>query len=286
MSILSDNEIMRLISAETSPLLENYSKPRDWFSDDSLVQPSSLDLHIGNIFIPPKEEPKVGDLVDKTSKYTLYPGQAIIVDTIEILNLPNDIAAFGFPPTSISNRAILTTNPGHIDPGFKGRLNFTLINMGRDPFFVKKGIPIVTLLLIKLSNPANKDFMQRNPEFSQSEHTPRDLYLLGRDFLDLEERTRKAAEIAVRQEDIRIKNRQIWTPIIAALLGGILAFGGAWIQSDKSISKLEQEINQLKNQMNVENRLKDIESKLGQISEKNSPDDLQIDGNKATEKRQ
>ena len=267
MSILSDNEIAQLIQSQTSPLLENCLPPVDWFARDSLVKPSSLDLHIGNIYIPPKEEPKVGDQVDIRSKYTLHPGQAIVVDTAETLNLPNNIAAFGFPPTSISNRAILMTNPGHIDPGFKGKLNFTLINMGRDPFYVDKGRVIVTLLLIKLSQPTNKDFMQRNPSFAQNALTPTDLYLLGRDFLDLEERTRKAAENAVRKEDIHIKRMQVWVPIGAALLGGILAFVGAWLQSDKAIGDLKQEINQLKSQMNIETRLEDIESKIGKLSE-------------------
>jgi hypothetical protein len=112
--------------------------------------------------------------------------------------------------------------------------------------------------------------MQRNPTFSQSEQTANELYLLGRDFLDLEERTRKAAETAVRKEDIRIKKMQVWIPVATAVLGAALAFGGAWIQSDKAIGDLKQEINQLKGQMGIETRLKDIESKIGQLSENNN----------------
>ncbi len=64
MSIQSDHEIVGLLTA-ASPILTDFPKPSDWYAKDSLVQPSSLDLHVGTIFVPPKDEPKPGDLVDK-----------------------------------------------------------------------------------------------------------------------------------------------------------------------------------------------------------------------------
>lgn len=210
MNLLSDSEIANLLQA-SPPLLTNFSEPADWYAKDSLVQPASLDLHVGNIFVPPKEEPKVEDPVDKrTREYMLHPGQTVVVETLEELALPDDIAAFGFPPTSISDRAVLMTNPGHIDPGFTGRLGFTLINMGREPFAVISGKPIVTLLLVRLGVPARSDFRQRNPNFANADPTTLDLHRLGRDFLDLDERARKAAEAVVRKESIRITSMQIW----------------------------------------------------------------------------
>lgn len=216
MSIQSDGDITKLLQA-TVPILTGFSAPANWDDKDSLVQPASLDLRIGKIFVPPKEEPKVGEKVDERVEYVLEPGQAIVVETAETVNFPNDIAAFGFPPTSISNRAILMTNPGHVDPGFKGKLSFTLINMGREVFVIKKGIPIVTLLVIKLANPATNDFAKRNPTFVQVAPTPLELNRLGRDFLDLGQRARKAAETIVRQENFRMSRMGVVTVLTAFL---------------------------------------------------------------------
>jgi len=265
MSIQSDHEIVDLLKS-ASPILKNFSVPTDWYAKDSLVQPSSLDLHVGTIFVPPKDEPKAGDLVDKRAEYTLEPGQAIVVDTLEILDFPNDIAAFGFPPTTISDRAILMTNPGHIDPGFKGRLSFTLINMGREPYLIKKDITIATLLLVKLANPPTTDFIQRHPGFTQSDPTTFELRRLGRDFLDLDQRARKAAEIIVRQESAHISRTGIWLTVITAFLSAALAFGASWFQSKEAIADLKAKVGALENQLKIESRLNDIETKVGNLS--------------------
>lgn len=266
MDLLSDSEITALLQSP-APLLSNFSIPADWDAKDSLVQPASLDLHVGNIFVPPKKEPKVGEAVDKRLKeYMLQPGQTVVVDTLENLALPNNIAAFGFPPTSISDRAVLMTNPGHIDPGFKGELSFTLINMGREPFAVVSGKPIVTLLLVRLTTPARKDFKQRNPTFIKSDPTTLDLHRLGRDFLDLDQRARKAAETVVREENAGISRMQAWMPVLAALIGAVVAFGATWLQSKQTVGELNQKITELQTQQKFEDRLNSVEAKIDKLS--------------------
>ena len=264
MSIQSDHEIVGLLQS-TPPLLNNFSIPADWYNKDSLVQPSSLDLHVGTIFIPPKEEPKVGDPVDRRTEYTLGPGQAIVVDTAETLNFPNHIAAFGFPPTTISDRAILMTNPGHIDPGFRGKLSFTLINMGREPYPIKQGMTVATLLVIKLANAPTKDFTQRHPKFSQAEPTILDLYRLGRDFLDLDQRTRKAAETVVRQENLRMGWAGVLLTVVTAVLTAALALGAAVLQSRAAVGELKEKISALESQQKIESRLKEVEMKTSHL---------------------
>jgi dCTP deaminase len=265
MSIQSDHEIVGLLQA-TPPLLTDFYIPSDWYAQESLAQPASLDVHVGMVFVPPKDEPKAGELTDKRPEYTLEPGQAIVVDTVETLNFPSDIAAFGFPPTTISNRAILMTNPGHIDPGFKGKLSFTLINMGREPYSIKTGMIIATLLVIKLTSSPTKDFTQRNPAFRHAEPTNLELYRLGRDFLDLDQRTRKAAETIVRQENLQTSRLGILLTVLAAILGAALAFGGAWLQSGEAIAELKGKVSALENQATIESRLKDVETKVGSLS--------------------
>jgi deoxycytidine triphosphate deaminase len=265
MSIQSDQEIVSLLKSGT-PILKDFSPPTDWAAKDSLVQPASLDLRIGKIFVPPKEEPKVGQLVDERVEYVLEPGQAIVVETAETVNFPNNIAAFGFPPTSISNRAILMTNPGHIDPGFKGKLSFTLINMGREVFLIKKGMPIVTLLVIKLENPAKNDFAARNPTFSHASPTTLELNRLGRDFLDLDQRARKAAETIVRQENFRMSRMGIVVTVLTALLTAGIAFGAAFFQSQSAVNDLKGKISVLEKGQQLESRVKDLETKVSNSS--------------------
>jgi deoxycytidine triphosphate deaminase len=264
MSIQSDGEIKELLQGGT-PILTGFPPPNNWDDKDSLVQPASLDLRIGKIFVPPKEEPKVCDRVDERVEYVLEPGQAIVVETAESVNFPSNIAAFGFPPTSISNRAILMTNPGHIDPGFKGKLSFTLINMGREVFLIKKGMPIVTLLVIKLGNSAKSDFTARNPTFNHASPTTLELNRLGRDFLDLDQRTRKAAETVVRQENLRMGWAGVLLTVVTAVLTAALALGAAVLQSRAAVGELKEKVSALESQLKIESRLKDVETKMSNL---------------------
>jgi deoxycytidine triphosphate deaminase len=265
MTVLADKEIHGLLETQV-PILTGFSVPSDWYSKESLVQPSSLDLHVGAIFVPPQDEPKPKDPVDKRLDYTLHPGQAIVVDTLEEVNLPSEIAAFGFPPTSISDRAILMTNPGHIDPGFKGKLTFTLINMGREAYMIAKGQTIATLLLVKLTNPPTKDFAQRRPGFKKDEPTTFELYRLGRDFLDLDQRARKAAQAIVRDESVKLNRLGFWLPVLTAVISAFVAFGAAWLQSKETVAELKQKVSALENQLKIESRLQTLETKIDSLS--------------------
>ena len=151
MTLLNDEQIVALLEADPS-LLTNYEKPSDRYSKKSLVQPASLDLSMGEIYIPPEDNQliKPDEELDPHSELTLKPGQTAIVTTLEAIRLPSHIAAFGFPPTTVSAKAILMTNPGHMDPGFSGHLAFTLINMGREDYPLVEGRKLVSLLLVRM----------------------------------------------------------------------------------------------------------------------------------------
>ncbi|HXH11371.1 MAG TPA: hypothetical protein VNP04_16615 [Alphaproteobacteria bacterium] len=53
-----------------------------------------------------------------------------MVLTLEEFNLPGSIAVVGFPPSHVSFQGILMTNPGHVDPGYVGRMRFTVMKKG------------------------------------------------------------------------------------------------------------------------------------------------------------
>ena len=148
--ILTDRELRGLIEKTENGLLTGYDVPFDWDSKDSLVQPSSIDLHVGAIFRPGVKPGKPGSAGNPRSSISLKTGETAIVETKESINLPADYAALGFPPSSVSSQGLLMTNPGHVDPGYKGTLTFTVINMGREVFKLRPAVPIVTLFRFEL----------------------------------------------------------------------------------------------------------------------------------------
>jgi hypothetical protein len=99
------------------------------------------------------------------------------------------------------------TNPGHIDPGYHGNLRFTVINMSAQPFPLRTGDAIVTLLIDKLASGVNRNFQQRTGGGTVGEPGWDEVNRLAKDFVNVEERAKKIAN------DAGIK----WTLIVGAL---------------------------------------------------------------------
>jgi hypothetical protein len=83
------------------------------------------------------------------------------------------------------------TNPGHLDPGYHGKLRFTVINMGRESYSLDRGAPIVTLLFFELTDKSKCDWPSRGN--SSSGIAQESIDRLSRDFVDV---TRRAKEIS------------------------------------------------------------------------------------------
>ncbi len=189
---LSDQELLKLDSGIVSGL----DRSGDLYGAKSPVQPASIDLTIGNIYLPEVDKEKEGGIQAPLSEYYLDAGHTAIVQTKEKLEFPNNLAAIGFPPTSVSSQGLLMTNPGHVDPGYSGRMKFTVINMGRQPYRLKSGEIIVTLLIFRLNPPAIKSYTERNPGIN-TDVTHTHLTKLAADFLDVE---RRAEDVAKKSE--------------------------------------------------------------------------------------
>src|SRR5271163_1574285 len=129
MSLLRDEEIIAAVTS-AAPYVTGVVLPADPYSKDSPVQASSIDLHIGNVYLPGEKETDLGGAKNPRQDYSLKTGETAVVTTAETLDLPSHIAGFGFPPSGVSFKGLLMTNPGHVDPGYKGVMRFTVINMG------------------------------------------------------------------------------------------------------------------------------------------------------------
>lgn len=286
MALLGDKALAACVAGETS--IVDIDSKGGWFAKDSLVQPASLDLTCGRIFLPPKQAEDLSPSTEPEHRtdYVLQPGETAVVETEETIHLPRDLAAFGFPPTTISRRAVLMTNPGHVDPGYKGRLSFTLINMGREGFSLHPGMPIVTLLVLPVVE-VEKDYQERRqpatgvaddgkdddePSSSEERRGPgiESLRRLNRDFLDVDRRASEAVARGLKSFDSEVKLMQLktalWVPVVSALVSAaITAIATIWIASSgwsERIDAVQDSLQDVRSELASETRLRDLEGRL------------------------
>jgi len=266
--IVKDSELKKLISRTSDSLLTNYIEPKDWDNKDSLVQPCSLDLHIGDIFRPGIKTGKAGSAGNPKSELVLRTGETSIVVTKESIHLKANYAGFGFPPSHISSGGLLMTNPGHIDPGYSGQLQFTVINMGKDDYVLRKDDLIVTLLIFNLGSNVDSDYSARHSGAVVKTITQGEIDRLSSDFVDVKKR---ATNIARKT----LGYATVGASVLAVILGwafnavdkrleGINDMKVQLLQLQEKNNNLEKELDATKQQfeklIDIDHRLTSIES--------------------------
>jgi dCTP deaminase len=199
MDLLRDKDLQTLLSAQKTggvhPLISGISAD-DWTTENSAIQPCSVDLHIGSIQMPAEVKGGTTRKVEhQGEEIVLSTGETAVVTTTESLNMPDTVAGIGFPPSHVSIKGLLMTNPGHVDPGYEGPMHFTVINMAREPYTLRIGDTICTLLFFRFTEKVEADWKARVPQANRNRAV--DVDRLAKDFVNVTGRARRIAKDAV-----------------------------------------------------------------------------------------
>jgi dCTP deaminase len=137
-SVLSDRDIRAALEAGTVRI-DPYD-PED-------LQPSSVDLHLDRRFrvfrnnrypyIDPRtQQPDLTEMVsvEDDEPFILHPGEFVLGQTHEWVELPDDLVARLEGKSSLGRLGLLIhSTAGYVDPGWKGNLTLELSNVANLP---------------------------------------------------------------------------------------------------------------------------------------------------------
>ena len=140
--------------------------------DDSLVQPSSIDVRLDNLFRvfnntrythidPSIQQDELTSLVQSEpgEPFVLHPGEFVLGSTLELCTLPDDLAGRLEGKSSLGRLGLLThSTAGFIDPGFNGHITLELSNVANLPITLWPGMKIGQLCLLRLTSPAEHPY--------------------------------------------------------------------------------------------------------------------------------
>jgi dCTP deaminase len=161
--VLSDRVIRRLIEAGRIGI-DPY--------DETLMQPSSLDVRVDTLFrvfrnsrypyIDVKaEQEELTELVEVTGDepFILHPGEFVLGSTLERVTLPDDLVARLEGKSSLGRLGLLIhSTAGFIDPGFDGHVTLELSNVANLPITIYPGMKIGQLSFVQMSEPAETPY--------------------------------------------------------------------------------------------------------------------------------
>lgn len=241
---------------------------------DSPIQPASLDLHVGKIFVPERPDHQLGSTkTPKRHNHPLAPGETALIETEESLHLPSHITAVVFPPASMTSQGILMTNPGIIDPGYNGHLSAVLINMSKETFDIKKGGIVFSALIFDLEKSVGCDYSARRGE----SHTRSELALqenyekLNQDFLQIENRIDTQIREAISNLQFRL--HIVYAVIVA--IGIAIGSGSYWAAQYGFLDGRTDDLSEItedtsKDAENNKEKIKALREKLSNLQSKNA----------------
>lgn len=164
--ILSDRDIKKLL--ETGELVIEPLDP------DTQIQPSSVDLKLGNLFriFKPSEKAYIDPLNDKDlEKYTevirvedgrpfiLHPFEFVLATTIERVKLPDNLVGRLEGRSSLGRIAVVIhATAGFVDSCFDGHLTLEMSNVGKLPVALYPGQRVCQIVFEKLSSPSERPY--------------------------------------------------------------------------------------------------------------------------------
>jgi dCTP deaminase len=140
--------------------------------EPGLVQPSSIDVRLDRMFRvfnnvkythidPSLQQDDLTAAVETPDgePFVLHPGEFVLGSTLEVVTLPDDLAARLEGKSSLGRLGLVThSTAGFIDPGFSGHVTLELSNLANLPITLWPGMKIGQICVFRLSSPAEHPY--------------------------------------------------------------------------------------------------------------------------------
>lgn len=167
MAILSDKDLKKYLS-RGKIVIEPLENP------DIQIQPSSVDLRIGNEFkgfriirkpcIDPMDKSDIESYMEsfyleKGQPFIIHPGEFALATTYETVTVPPDLVARVEGRSSIGRLGItMHVTAGYVDPGFSGKITLEISNIGKMPVALYTGQRVCQIVFETMTSPSEKPY--------------------------------------------------------------------------------------------------------------------------------
>lgn len=162
MAILSDKTIKKYLKEGKIVI--------DSLKDEQQIQPSSVDMRLGDEFkvfkvirkpyIDPKDEEDIADYMESSTvpqgeAFIIHPNEFALATTQEYVKVPDDLVARVEGRSSMGRLGVtMHVTAGYVDPGFEGRITLEISNIGAMPVALYPGQRVCQLVFETMTTPA------------------------------------------------------------------------------------------------------------------------------------
>ncbi|MFC4477319.1 dCTP deaminase domain-containing protein [Flavobacterium chungangensis] len=264
--------------------------------NENRIKQAAYELSLGTqVYRTDNKDRKVEILSENNRNIDINPGQFTLLMTDEFVNIPDDKLAFISIKAKLKLKGLVNVSGFHVDPGFKGKLLFSVYNAGPSIITLETKKAYFLIWFANLnSSTGQKDLYSKNNNHHQGQKTIDPDYLdalkrndmaspsaillkIGeqKDYFDSEIRTLKNS----LENDIKEKNRKVLNnEFFIKLVIGICVAIGTKYMIDLSITQLNvqkhifenKKINQMQKQIDsIKSKIIPLQNTHNVIDKKN-----------------
>lgn len=129
MTFIGNKKLIQIL--DETGVIEPYKKAN--------IKNAAYELSLGNQVFQTDAKPRAVKMLNQSEKISISPGQFALLLTEETVKVPQDKIAFISIKAGIKFKGLVNVSGFHVDPGFEGKLLFSVYNAGPAVIILSRG---------------------------------------------------------------------------------------------------------------------------------------------------
>lgn len=143
----------------------------------------AYELSLGSEAFMTNEPSNQAKKISEDGIINIMPGQFALLMTSEEVYMPADLIGFISIKAKIKFRGLINVSGFHVDPGFKGKLKFSVFNAGANPVILRAGDPTFLIWFSQFTKPFDEVDKYHGKHINYI--TPDDIYKIRGDVVSI-----------------------------------------------------------------------------------------------------
>ncbi|MGM4925228.1 dCTP deaminase domain-containing protein [Tardiphaga sp. 804_B3_N1_9] len=125
--------------------------------DSTRIEDAKYSLSVGDeVYVSDEASKKTPQKLKEGDGFAIDPGQFAFLLTEEIVNIPFDMLGFISIRATYKFYGLVNISGFHVDPGYEGKLIFSVFNAGPTRILLKRGEQIFSIWMAELKGPISR----------------------------------------------------------------------------------------------------------------------------------
>lgn len=220
MSFLSNKKLKSILDTHITPF------------DETKIKCGAYELSLGNEYFTTNAKEKVKKTLKEGEQFAIEPGQFALLITKETVKIPNNALAFISIKAGIKLRGLVNVSGFHVDPGFNGKLKFSVYNAGSRDIVLTEGQKLFPIWFSEFNEALDENEIYNGGSQQQSSLNSDDVMRITGEVLSPNVLNEKLKE--------HQKNLAIFQIGLTAVTAILFAIGSKYLWETKSYTSLHE----------------------------------------------